>query len=244
MRSEQELNNVSANLPVSQSFIPQPPVTSSVPEYYDRRRGVQIVSNQDYSRNMLQSDIMNHQQPESFVPGGIQQSTIRSLQPETSSGAIDIRCNDVDSWIDELDPNMVIRTHMLTAGIPPETLMAWMIQQYLPKVHLPNFDGSAADWVDFIVKFKEVVHNQPYLADGQKNQLLLTQLRGEAKRAVKGYANDGRGYVMALQTLKHLFGQRPVVAKAALSRVMNRKTIGDNDVRGLSVFVTASMSVW
>ena len=94
--------------------------------------------------------------------------------------------------------------------------MGWLVQQYLPQVQLPHFNGAAADWVDFIVKFRDIVHNQMYLADSQMNQLLLQHLQGEAKRSVKGYANDGRGYVMALQTLKHLFGQRSTVARATL----------------------------
>ena len=114
--------------------------------------------------------------------------------------------------------------------------MAWLVQQYLPKVQLPTFDGAALDWVEFIVKFRDVVHNQPYLSDNQRNQLLLQHLREEAKSAVKGYANDPHGYVMSLKTLKYLFGQRSTVARATLSRVTKGKSIGNDDVRGLSDF--------
>ncbi len=173
----------------------------------------------------------------SFVPGGMQQSIVGGLQPFNSNQqSHNGGNNDVDTWIDLLEPSSNNQVHTLTAGVGPEVLMAWMVQQYLPKVHLPFFSGSALEWVEFIVKFREVVHNQPYLADTQKIQLLLQHLRGEAKKSVRGYANDNRGYVMALKTLKHLFGQRPAVATAILAKVTRGKNIADYDVNALSDF--------
>ena len=82
--------------------------------------------------------------------------------------------NEVDSWIDELNPN---RRHdplsMSAGGINPNVLMASLVQQQLPKVEIPTFDGSPLQWVEFIVKFRDVVHNQEYLSDVQRHQLLL-----------------------------------------------------------------------
>ena len=74
--------------------------------------------------------------------------------------------------------------------INSEVMMGWMVQQYMPKVELPKFDGSALNWVDFITKFHDVVHQQEYLTDRQKNQMLFQHLQGEAKMAVRGFAND------------------------------------------------------
>ena len=51
--------------------------------------------------------------------------------------------------------------------------------QHLPKMELPSFDGSAGEWVvDFITKFRDIVHNQEYLNDFQRMTLLL-QLRDQ-----------------------------------------------------------------
>ena len=135
-----------------------------------------------------------------------------------------------------LDPHKANTNQTVTSGVGPTQLMSWMVQQYLPKVELPLFDGSPLDWVDFIVKFRDVVHNQPYLSDDQKNQLLLQHLRAEARRAVNGYANNSHGYVMSLKTLKHIFGQRSIVARVTLSKVTRGKAIGDNDVTALADF--------
>ena len=62
----------------------------------------------------------------------------------------------------------------------------------------------------------------------------MQHLRGDAKRAVKGFANDASGYVLALKTLKHLFGQRAAVAQAVIAQVTKGKMVQNDDARGLS----------
>ena len=74
----------------------------------------------------------------------------------------------------------------------------------------------------------------PYLSDKQRNQLLVQHLRGEAKRAVKEYTNDPRGYPQSLKKLKYLFGQRTTVARAVISKVMKGKPVGNKDTKGLA----------
>ena len=143
--------------------------------------------------------------------------------------------NEVDSWIDELDVSKSNTSLNWTkGGVDPNSMMTWMVQQHLPKAELPTFDGSAGDWVDFITKFRDLVHLQDYLNDGQRIRLLLQQLKGEASRAVKGFANDSKGYVLALQKIKQLFGQRAMVAQAVISKVTKGKVIQNDDFKGLS----------
>ena len=108
------------------------------------------------------------------------------------------------------------------------------MQQYLPKTQLPVFRGAANDWVDFFVKFRDVVHNQPYLSNTHKNHLLLQHLEGEAKRAVREYANVPNGYILSLKSLKYFFGQRSAVARATLLKVTKGKVVGSDDVKGLT----------
>ena len=143
--------------------------------------------------------------------------------------------NEVDSWIDDLDVSKCnTNLDWTKGGISPDMMMSWMVQQYLPQIDPPTFDGSPGDWVDFITKFRDLVHRQEYLNDAQRMRLLLQVLRGEARRAVKGYANDSRGYVLALKKIKYLFGQRPMVAQAVLTKVTKGKAIQNDDVKGLS----------
>ena len=100
-----------------------------------------------------------------------------------------------------------------------DILLTYFVQQQLPKVSLPKFNGKQGDRVDFIVKVRDVVREQAYLTDFQRNQILLQHLEGEAKRSVKGYANHSKGYVVTLERLKYMFGRRPFLAQVVLGKV-------------------------
>ena len=142
--------------------------------------------------------------------------------------------NVVESWIDDLNFTQNIERELKRDAVSQEMLMAWLVQQHLPQIQLPKFDGEALDWVDFIMKFRDIVHNQEHLSDNQKFQLLLQHLTGEARRAVRGFSNDTRGYVMSLKKLKYLFGQRPRIAQAVLDKITKGKVIQNDDVKGLT----------
>ena len=68
--------------------------------------------------------------------------------------------------------------------------MSWMVQQALQRIQIPFFDGSPSILVEFIVKFRDLVHQQKYLTNIQRMTYLLQNLRGEAKRSVQGFTND------------------------------------------------------
>ena len=114
--------------------------------------------------------------------------------------------------------------------------MAWLIQQGLPQAELPKFDGSALKWVDFITKFRDLVHNQDYLNDTQRHLYLTQQLIGQAERAVKGFASDSRGYVLSLQRLKFYFGQKSKIAQATLKIVTENAAVDNDDIVSLQEF--------
>jgi hypothetical protein len=139
----------------------------------------------------------------------------------------------VDSWIDELDDSVPADGAVMNPGINQEAMMGWLIQTYLPKVELPTFSGAPLDWVNFIVKFRDIVHLQQYLSNSQKSHLLFQHLKGDAERSVKSFVNDPRGYVWSLKKLKYLFGQRTDVAKATLERVTKGKAVQHDDLKGL-----------
>ena len=78
-----------------------------------------------------------------------------------------------------------------------------------------------------------MVHLQQYLTDIQKSQLLQQQLRGEAKKAVKGICRRS-GYVLSLKTLKRLFGERATIAHAVINQFTKGKVLQNDDVCGLA----------
>ena len=150
--------------------------------------------------------------------------------------SVKTRVNDVDSWIDELDDSVVSNSGVpsIMDDINPNAMAGWLVQKYLPKMELPTFNGSPHEWVNFIVKFRDIVHNQQYLSCIQKNILLLQHLKGEAHRAVRAFGNNAKGYIWSLRKLKYLFGQRSAVAKAVLEKATKGKIVQNDDFKALS----------
>ena len=50
-----------------------------------------------------------------------------------------------------------------------KTLMAWLLQQSLPRIQVPIFDGNPLHWVEFMTKYKKMIHDQAYLINNQKS---------------------------------------------------------------------------
>ena len=116
--------------------------------------------------------------------------------------------NEVDSWIDLLNLDEVEVKPEIQQMLNSEMSMTWFIQQSLPRMKVPKFDGSPIKWVDFITKFKELVNDHPYLNNSQKFIYLIQHVEGEAKRALKVFSSSRSGYILALKRLKYMFGQR------------------------------------
>ena len=146
--------------------------------------------------------------------------------------SVSITKNFVDSWIDELNRETVNNGNEHRTQ-NQNIQLSWLMQQSLPRIKIPLFDGSPLYWVEFIIKFKDIVHSRSFLSDPQKLTYLHQHLIGEAKRVVQGLANDQRGYVFSLKRLKFIFGQRPRIPQAHLSKVTRGKRIGNDDDAGL-----------
>ena len=71
----------------------------------------------------------------------------------------------------------------------------------------------------------------------------MTQLRmhldGQARKLVEGLGCDGKGYAIALQTLKKRFGHRSLVAHSLMEEVTKGEVVPPNNRRSLSIFHTA-----
>ena len=137
--------------------------------------------------------------------------------------------NQVDSWIDDLNE---LCPEPIRQRMPDdEATMTWLIQESLPRFEY--FDGSPTQWVDVIIKFRDLVHQQTYLSFTQRSVYLLQQLRGEARRAVQGFGNDKSGYFKSLKRLKFMFGQKSRIAQVTLLKVPSGIQIANNDHKGL-----------
>ena len=141
--------------------------------------------------------------------------------------------NEVDSWIDILKVGELEVKTDIQDTINPEMTMSWFIQQSLPRMQVPKFDGNPMKWIDFITKFKELVHDQSYLNNNQRFIYLMQHMDGEAKRALKAFSSSKVGYILALKRLKYMFGQRSQISQAYISKLTYGKPIANDDEKAL-----------
>ena len=158
------------------------------------------------------------------------QSPIRSVDIKQ-----DLPLTSVDSWIDTLNPVEDTRTFSCSySEIDLITKLA--TTQILPQITIASFDGSPLDWMNFIVQFKEIIHDQPHLSGPQRMIYLLQSLSGEAKQSILGLAHDWSGYVFGLKRLKLLFGQQSSIVNAHIATVTRQQEVEDSDIAGLTTF--------
>ena len=107
------------------------------------------------------------------------------------------------------------------------------MQQNIPRMQIPVFDGPPTKWLEFVVKFKDLVHDLQFLTNTQRMTHLLQHLEGEAKRTIQCFSNDKVGYIMALKKLKYMFGQKPQICQAYIQKMTKGKQIGNDDKKNL-----------
>ena len=147
----------------------------------------------------------------------------------------DLPLTSVDSWIDTLNPVEDTRTFSCSySEIDLITKLA--TTQILPQITIASFDGSPLDWMNFIVQFKDIIHDQPHLSGPQRMIYLLQSLSGEAKQSILGLAHDWSGYVFSLKRLKLLFGQQSYIMNAHIATVTRQQEVEDSDIAGLTTF--------
>ena len=143
--------------------------------------------------------------------------------------------NSVDGWIDALDGN-----HEPTVGVDAMqtniAISAMIVQQSMPRIEVPKFSGLPSKWVEFISKFRDIVHRENYLNGIRKCALLFQSLTEDAKRSVIGLPTNYFGYVKALKRLKALFGDRSDVASAVIQRLTQGPVVRADSQKELSEY--------
>lgn len=91
----------------------------------------------------------------------------------------------------------------------------------VPQIHLPKFNGKAAEWPQWIGLFKTLIHDQPALSDAEKLAHLQSSVTGLAKQTIEGMLLDGALYPTALETLMKRFGREEDIVNASLSAVFS-----------------------
>ena len=189
---------------------------------------------ESHSKQDLLSDKLVYSQPQPCQTNEINVA-YKTLLAKATTGNKAFPLGSVDSWIEELNPSGDTRVFMCSqTDVTLITKLA--ATQSLPQIEIPTFDGSALDWLNFIVQFKEVIHDQAHLSGSQRMIYLLQVLIGEAKQAIAGLSHDWCGYVSALKRLKLLFGQKAYIVNAYIANILQHPRIEDSDTKKLSTF--------
>lgn len=106
------------------------------------------------------------------------------------------------------------------------TSTAEVMNIQLPTSKLVEFDGNIAFWKTFWDVFSAAVHDRP-LPNIQKLTYLLSVLRGDAKKAIAGYAVTAENYSVIIDILKKRFGDPKNILLALHSELKHIPKSGD-----------------
>lgn len=84
----------------------------------------------------------------------------------------------------------------------------------LPQLSLPTFDGKMANWEQFWSAFQAAIDDDLSIPDVQKMAYLISCLKGDAERELKGYNVIGTNYTHAVKHLKNRFGNKESIKSA------------------------------
>ena len=77
------------------------------------------------------------------------------------------------------------------------------------------------------------MHNHVYLKNSQKLHYLKQHVSGLVKRAILGFSNEERGYILSLKRFKYKFVEKSRMAKAHLTKVIKGKQRANDGDKGL-----------
>ena len=158
--------------------------------------------------------------------GGLSRYTSHPLQVE----------EPVDAFIDRLREGheTVFQLNLTCLQVDSSVaLLRAQEQQRLPPLELFKFTGKSIEWLKYIERFRDQIHNKTPLTDSDRMAYLFQNLDGEAKKAVESLGVTGHSYPTALKTLKRQFGNPNSVATAYLNDMLNSTYVPSNDRQAL-----------
>ena len=96
-----------------------------------------------------------------------------------------------------------------------------------------KYDGSPLTYVEFLQSFKLLIHDKPHLCDDIRMAQLKMHLIGKAERIISGLGSQGTMYATALKCVKEQLGQPSVIARAYITRLVDKRKIQADDRRSL-----------
>ena len=136
-----------------------------------------------------------------------------------------------DAWIDQL--------HEYSVTSPPQLTTHYhcsfsAMERSLPKFDLGKFDGSPLHWPLWIGRFKSIIHDQPFLNDGQRLAYLQNTVTGAAESEIQFLGEDGANYILALRMLKARFTDSGKIVRVAIAALKAIPSLRPQDQTGLT----------
>ncbi|KAF2895617.1 hypothetical protein ILUMI_10557 [Ignelater luminosus] len=104
----------------------------------------------------------------------------------------------------------------------------------LQRQELIKLDGSPKSWIAFWEQFKNVVHENAQLTDGDEFNYLKMSVTGKAAEAIEGFPPSGDFYREAITTLKEQFGNSEELIAQYFETIMNLEPVqSKQDIKGL-----------
>ena len=119
---------------------------------------------------------------------------------------ISISLNEVYSWTDMPNALDLSKIYESSTAVSSDVPMMWLVQRSLPRMEVPEFSCNPMKWVEFAIRFKELVHDKDYLTVNEKFIFLMHHVEDEAKRTIQVFSTNKNGYIRTLKRLKYMFG--------------------------------------
>ena len=96
-----------------------------------------------------------------------------------------------------------------------------------------KYDGNPLTYVEFIQSFKLLIRDKPHLSDDVRMAQLRMHVIGNAERILSGLDSQRTMYATALKGVKEQFGQASAIARAYITRLVDKRKIQANDRQSL-----------
>lgn len=103
------------------------------------------------------------------------------------------------------------------------------LENRLPELELPKFDGTPMNWLAFKDQFEAVVHTRVDIPDIRKLQYLRSCLSGEPERMIESFSITTANYASAWKTLTETYNQQRLIISQVMTKMLDiRQTQYDN----------------
>ena len=155
----------------------------------------------------------------------------------------------VNDWLDrECRDDTVPKTAHGVASFGPQQAMNVLCGAFpfgLPNFKIKVFNGDPAEWPEWILNFKSLIHENAALSEGQKMGYLRTYLGTEPQSRVFGLLLDGKNYSRTLKELETRYGNPTFVVEAYINKIRQFPRISKTlDIISFSTLVSQLVQIF